>query len=178
MSLSLSLLVSKNLKLKKVIKSFVPEPISSVFELLYFYEHLWTFSVSVMNMSVSRVRILVVYFWTATSCNIIYNVTWCNIIYNVTRCRSPAHSLLHYGDFLIVQMNVQRSPIWQIFFTSSNWANNTVKVTNNIFWVKDEGAVNHCTINRWFKKFRSGCIKLDDQAWSGKTKNMNSKAVR
>ena len=43
----LSLLMSKNLKLKKVIKSFVPEPISSVFGFLYVYEHLWTFSVSV-----------------------------------------------------------------------------------------------------------------------------------
>ena len=44
---SLSLLMSKNLKLKMVIKSFVPEPISSVFGFLYAYEHLWTFSVSV-----------------------------------------------------------------------------------------------------------------------------------
>ena len=29
--------MSKNLKLKKVIKSLVPEPISSVFEFLYAY---------------------------------------------------------------------------------------------------------------------------------------------
>ena len=44
--LCLSLLMSKNLKLKKVIKSFVPEPISC-FSDSYVYEHLWTFSVSV-----------------------------------------------------------------------------------------------------------------------------------
>ena len=31
--------MSKNLKLKKVIKSFVPEPISSIFGFLYVYEH-------------------------------------------------------------------------------------------------------------------------------------------
>ena len=37
--LCLSLLMSKNLKLKKVIKSFVPKPISSVFRFLYAYEH-------------------------------------------------------------------------------------------------------------------------------------------
>ena len=39
LSLSLSLLMSKNLKLKKVNKSFVPEQISSVFGFLY---TLWT----------------------------------------------------------------------------------------------------------------------------------------
>ena len=44
--LHLSLLMSKNLKLKKVIKSFVPEPFSC-FSDFYVYEHLWTFSVSV-----------------------------------------------------------------------------------------------------------------------------------
>ena len=37
--LCLSLLMSKNLKLIKVIKSFVSEPISSVFGFLYAYEH-------------------------------------------------------------------------------------------------------------------------------------------
>ena len=63
----LSLLMSKNLKLKKVNKSFVPEPISTVFGFLYayeHYEHLWTF-VNVfricMNMSTSHIHILVVF---------------------------------------------------------------------------------------------------------------------
>ena len=41
--LCLSLLRSKNLKLKKVNKYFVPEPISSVFGFRYANEHLWTF---------------------------------------------------------------------------------------------------------------------------------------
>ena len=50
--LCLSHLMSKNLKLKKVNKSFVPEPKKesvsvSCFSDSYFYEHLWTFSVSV-----------------------------------------------------------------------------------------------------------------------------------
>ena len=51
-----SFLMSKNLKLKKVNKSFVPEPISSVFRIPIY---LWTF-VNVfridMNMSISRIR--------------------------------------------------------------------------------------------------------------------------
>ena len=50
--LCLSLLMSKNLKLKKVNKSFVLEPKMRVvsvscFSDSYVYEHLWTFSVSV-----------------------------------------------------------------------------------------------------------------------------------
>ena len=50
--LCLSLLMSKNLKLKRVIKSFVPEPKKRVVSVSCFsdsfvYEHLWTFSVSV-----------------------------------------------------------------------------------------------------------------------------------
>ena len=67
--LCLSLLMSKNLKLKKVNKSFVPEPKKRVVSVSCFSDSdaLWTF-VNVfrirMNMSISRVRILVVYFWT------------------------------------------------------------------------------------------------------------------
>ena len=50
--LCLSLLMSKNHRLKKVIKSFVPEPKKRVvsvscFSDSYVFEHLWTFSVSV-----------------------------------------------------------------------------------------------------------------------------------
>ena len=72
MKLCLSLLVSKNLKLKKVNKSFVPEPKESrqVFRVFRIRICLRTF-VNVfrisMNMFISRVRILVVYFWTYMS---------------------------------------------------------------------------------------------------------------
>ena len=50
--LCLSLLMSKNFKLKKIIKSFIPEPKKRVvsiscFSDSYVYEHLWTFSVTV-----------------------------------------------------------------------------------------------------------------------------------
>ena len=44
--------MSKNLKLKKVIKSLVPEPISSVFEFLY---ALWTFY---ERMYISRILVV------------------------------------------------------------------------------------------------------------------------
>ena len=48
--LCLSLLVSKNLKLIKVNKGFVPEPISSVFGFLYVYEHFISDSCMFMNV--------------------------------------------------------------------------------------------------------------------------------
>ena len=56
----------KNLKLKKVIKSFVPELISWFFGFLYayncVYEHLWTFSLSVW-ICIFHVFISWSYFW-------------------------------------------------------------------------------------------------------------------
>ena len=65
---SLSVLMSNNLKLKKVIKFFIPELKKRVvFRVFRIPICLWTF-VNVfrirMNMSISRVCILVVYFWT------------------------------------------------------------------------------------------------------------------
>ena len=69
--LSLSLLMSENLKLKKVIKSFVPEP-KRVVKCFVFFGFLCVLNIlCVMNiyercmyMYITRIRILVVYFWT------------------------------------------------------------------------------------------------------------------
>ena len=49
--------MSKILKLKKVIKSFVPEPISSVFRFIYVYEHYER----CMHTNITHIRILVVF---------------------------------------------------------------------------------------------------------------------
>ena len=57
----LCLLMWKNLKLEKVIKRFIPEPIS-YFSDSYVYEHLWTFSVSVW-MCLFHVFVSWSYFW-------------------------------------------------------------------------------------------------------------------
>ena len=63
--LCLSLLMSKNLKLKKVSKSFVPEPrnsssVLSVFGFLYAYEH----NEYSMNIFLFHIFISWSYFWT------------------------------------------------------------------------------------------------------------------
>ena len=55
--------MSKNLKLKKVIKSFVPEPISSVFGFLYVYEYYMNIT-NVVCICTLLIFISRPYFWT------------------------------------------------------------------------------------------------------------------
>ena len=43
--------------------------------------------------------------------------------------------------------------------------------------VKGEGEVDHSTITKWIRKFRSACKNLDDQARSGWFKSIDSEAV-
>ena len=43
-------------------------------------------------------------------------------------------------------------------------SNNAVKATKNICCTKDEGAVGHSTITKWFGKFRPGFKNFDGQA--------------
>ena len=85
--LCLSLLMSKNIKLKKVLKSFVPEPeIRQCFKCFRIPISLRTF-VNVfrirMNMSISRVRILVLswIFW------------WTEMLHKIIWCRGPRHAV-------------------------------------------------------------------------------------
>ena len=55
---------------------------------------------------------------------------------------------------------------------------NTAKTAKNICCAKDdEDAVDHCTVIKRFKIFRSDCKNDDNQARSGSPKTMNSKSV-
>ena len=56
-------------------------------------------------------------------------------------------------------------------------AQNAVEVTKNICYMKGKSTVNHSTVTRWFKKFHSSCKNLDDQARSGRAKNLDSEAM-
>ena len=42
---------------------------------------------------------------------------------------------------------------------------------------ESDGAVDHSTMTKWFKKFRSGCKKFIDQAMSGRPESVDSEAV-
>ena len=56
-------------------------------------------------------------------------------------------------------------------------SHNAAEATKNICRTKGEGAVGNSTVNRWFKKFCSGCKNLDDRERSGMTKSVDSEAV-
>ena len=54
---------------------------------------------------------------------------------------------------------------------------NADKATKNVCSAKGEGAVYHSKINRWSKKFCSGCKTSDDQTKSGRPKTLDSEVV-
>ena len=55
---------------------------------------------------------------------------------------------------------------------------NITESTKNICCAaKGEGAVDHVTVTRWFKKFCSVCKNLNDQARVDKPKSMDSEAM-
>ena len=55
---------------------------------------------------------------------------------------------------------------------------NTGEATKKICHAKGEGAVDHTTLTRWFKKFLSDQKNFDNQAKSGRPKTMDSEAIR
>ena len=70
------------------------------------------------------------------------------------------------------QMNVQRSLILEIMFYGFE-----LSYGSDPKYLKGEGAVDHRTVTRWFKKFRSRCKNLDNQTGSGRPKTVDSEAV-
>ena len=54
---------------------------------------------------------------------------------------------------------------------------NTSKSTKNICCMKDETAVDHSMVTRWFKEVCLGCKKLGNQARSGRPKTMDPEAM-
>ena len=65
------------------------------------------------------------------------------------------------------QMNVQCR---ELKFYKFEMGHNTTETTKNLCCMKDEGAVDHSTITRYFKKFYWSCKNLDDQARSDRPK--------
>ena len=54
---------------------------------------------------------------------------------------------------------------------------NTTETTKNICCVKGEGAVDHSTVSKRFKKFHLGCKNLNNQARLGRAKTIDSKCI-
>ena len=83
--------------------------------------------------------------------------------------------LLH--DLKAVQTNMQCSLIQEFMLYIFELGHSTTKATKNICRAKCEGAVDHSTVTRWFKKFCLGCKNLNDQARSSRPKTMDSKVT-
>ena len=54
---------------------------------------------------------------------------------------------------------------------------NAVEISKNIGCVRHKNEVDHSTVTRWLKKFRSGCKNLDNQMRSGRSKCVDSEIV-
>ena len=54
---------------------------------------------------------------------------------------------------------------------------NASEATKNICCAKSNRTVDHSTVNKWLKKFRSGCNNIDDQEKLGRPKIVNSETV-
>ena len=91
----------------------------------------------------------------------------------LTRC-----ALLHsVCDLKAIQMNVQRSQNRELILYDFDLDDNATEATKNIGCTKGEGTIDDSRVTKWFKKFRSGCKNLDDQAMSGRTKTVAFEAV-
>ena len=60
---------------------------------------------------------------------------------------------------------------------SWNWAVTLQKQPKTFTAMKDESTVEHSTISKWFKKFCSGYKNIDNQAYLGKPKTLDSEAM-
>ena len=63
-----------------------------------------------------------------------------------------------------LQMNVQHCLIQKIMLYKFEWGHKAMEENENIFCVKDEGAVDLSTVSRSFKKFLLGFKNLNNQS--------------
>ena len=80
------------------------------------------------------------------------------VVVGVLICCELFHSVC---DLKAVQIKMQCSLIQEAMHCEFNLDHNVTKATKNIYCVEDEGAVDHSTVTRWFKKFCSGCKNIN-----------------
>ena len=80
-------------------------------------------------------------------------------------------------DLKAAQMKVQRRLIQELMLLELELDHNTVDVMKNISCSKGEGGLDHRTVIRWSKKFRTSYKNLEDQETSARPKIANSETV-
>ena len=87
-------------------------------------------------------------------------------------------TLLHFMcNLKSSQMNVQYSLIQELRLYKFELGHNTTESTKNICCAKDEGAIDHSAVTRWFKKFYLGFKNLNNQTRPGRPKSIDSEVV-
>ena len=85
-------------------------------------------------------------------------------------------ALLHFQcDLKAAKINVQFSLIWEIMLSKFELIHNVTEVSKNISQKVKGRLVDHSTVTRWIKKFCLGFKNLENQARSGRPKNLDSK---
>ena len=84
---------------------------------------------------------------------VVDTLTNCGLLHSVCDLKAP-------------EINIQSSLIWEGMFYKFELGQNAAEATKNICHAKGEGKVDHNTLMRWFKKFRSGCKNLNNQVLS------------
>ena len=92
------------------------------------------------------------------------------VVVSILTCYALLHSMC---DLKATQMNMKHSLIQEFIFYEFELDHNATEAIKNTCHAKDECAVDHSTVTRWFKKFYLSSKDLDDQAKSGKPKTMN-----
>ena len=80
-------------------------------------------------------------------------------------------------DLKAAEMKVQNSLIQELLLYKFKLGHNATEANKNIYCAKEEDTVDHGTVTKLLKKFCLGCKTLKDQAISGKSKIMVSKAI-
>ena len=80
-------------------------------------------------------------------------------------------------DFKATEMNVTCSLIPILLLNEFKLDYNTMEATKKHSLGESEGAVDHCTLNSWLKKFCLEFKNFEDQARSNMSKTMHSKVV-
>ena len=88
----------------------------------------------------------------------------------ITRC-ALLQSVWDLKDTL---MNVQSCLIRELMLYEFRLNHNVIEATKNICRAKDDGAVDHSTVTRWFKRFCLGYKNLEDQASLGRPETVDS----
>ena len=84
------------------------------------------------------------------------------VIVGVLTCCALVHSVI--WDLKAIQINMQHGLIRELMLHKFEQSHNTAEATENIYCAKGQGAVDHTTVTRWFKKFHLGCKNLNNQS--------------